>query len=1048
MKNILRVFATIFFSVLWGSSGFAGTTILTTHTIKVEIAWLTDTAKATAHTHKPNQCEINAVVSVFATNGWTVQIEWGDEITETDINKTIDFSSKTNTFDSNAGTWHDLEVAHRHHAENSGWHFVLFGHNQSGDGVFTTSSGRAELPGDEFIVTLGSFENQVGTPWDRAATFMHELGHNLGLHHSGDQDESVVGQYKPNYASIMTYRYQLLGVKSGMQCQGLAIGVPTLKNLDYSHGTLTQIDENALVEANGIGYGGVDWDCSGKICGTVSQDVHDRGSGTFFTNWCGNSGIKTLLNDYDDWGHITDIASPAPAGVEFNQEVVSCATFETLNQFNCAYPGSQPDPCAAEPTSPPPSLDVVFIMDVTGSTGDLLPQWKAAMPGVVARIQSKFPQARFGLASHLDFPFDDHSLTGEYAYRLESPLDSNLAPMLTALSNLTNGDGLDEPESQYEAIYQALTGSGRDLYGDGSFSDQGDIQPCSMNYLPGNRIIIVHFTWPPLFHDRDLEPDYPFPGSQPVAGRTLTIATLLEKHATYFGLANISSTISNATSRQSGKKISPQNFSMLASNQMQELADTTGGVVLYAGGDLSGLSTAIDSVVKTIETNVSYRTISAESLALAVDAKGKLQAVKPKADKDEFCVKLEDTISAPVNGLHIEFSEKLLTGTFSTTPSETSAVADVKGQKWDIKFASSIDSGMVVTVCGFGDKGQLQKVSKFWWVFNGSRVGRIQKDAFFTKNLPRLPMPNLHNLGEELFARGGFPGGLKIGLGGPHSVVLTSYNDVQKSLIKQHGKLFILDTLGPRCLDSTDHPHEPILKQLKNLPPDKQNNKLFAEQVAFKIAIAASQMRMIPIGLGELTYNDGTVDPLNGETLDSIVAQCDSFLTLCAVQNPLLNAEVFDSTIHKINTAFSGNVDTISFADSLVLKGVRLLSSAPFLHASGIVPKTIHTIRGYTNETPRVFKLYQNYPNPFNPTTKIEFDLPQPSVVTLKVYNVLGQEVRTLLDHQARKDGVQRVEFNAGNLASGVYFYRIIAEGTVKSGKQSFTDIKKMMLIK
>lgn len=1045
MESILRNFVTLFLAFGCVGFGFAETPAIAAKTIKVEIAWL----KATDHNHKPSQCEIDAVVSVFSANGWTLQIEWGNEIAETDVNRVMDFAGTNDRFDQTSGTWHDLEAANRNHPEGSGWHFVVFGHNYSIGGTSTTSSGLAELPGDEFIVSLGSFANQIGTPWDRAATFMHELGHNLGLHHSGDQDEVAVGQYKPNYASIMSYRYQLIGVKNGMVCQSLVTGTPPFNNLDYSHGTLAQLDENALAEASGIGYGGVDWDCSGKYCGIVSQDVHDQGSGNYFENWCSNSGSRTVLKDYNDWGHIADIAAAGVAA--FKQEVVSCAPVEVLSQFSCMYPSSQPDPCAAEPSPPKPSLDVVFIMDVTGSTGTLLPQWQTQMPNVVSAIQSKFPGVRFGLASSLDFPFDPYGAPGEYAYRLESPLSQDPAPMLTALSALGNGSGVDESESQYEAIYQALTGSGRDLNGDGNFSDPGEIQPCSMNYLSGNRIVLVYFTWPPVFHDRDVEPNYPYAGSQPVAGRTQTIATLSSKPVTFFGLVTSSSGSQQLTSPQTGKKVSAQP-SGIAVDQLQELADLTGGAVLNTGGDLSGLPAAIDTAINVIITNVPYRTFTPESLALASDSRGKHQAVKRKPNGVDFCLSVEKPDTQVANGLHMEFNIKISTGTLFTVPAYNSISSDATGRKWDIVFSNKIDSGTTVNVCGFGEKGRSQKVSSYWWTTGNVRVGPKQKNAFFTKNQLRVPMPDLHNVGEEVFAQGGFPTGLKIGLGGSHSVVLTSYKDVQKSLIKQRGKLYKLHTLGPRCLDSLDKPHKPILGQLKNLPPDKQDNELFAEQVALKMAIVASRMGKTPIGLGELIYDDGTANPLNGESLDSIAAQCDTFLTMCSLQNPLVTAEGLDSTIHKINSAFDGTVDTISFADSLVLKGVRLLSTAPFLRHGNISPKTIPMHRAYADAVPQKFNLDQNYPNPFNPTTTIEFSLPQASLVTLKVYSLLGQEVVTLLDHEGIEVGTQAVEFDGSNFASGVYFYRIMAERIADRDEGTnggaFVAWRKMVLLK
>ena len=88
---------------------------------------------------------------------------------------------------------------------------------------------------------------------------------------------------------------------------------------------------------------------------------------------------------------------------------------------------------------------------------------------------------------------------------------------------------------------------------------------------------------------------------------------------------------------------------------------------------------------------------------------------------------------------------------------------------------------------------------------------------------------------------------------------------------------------------------------------------------------------------------------------------------------------------------------------------------------------------------PTEFTLEQNYPNPFNPTTTISYSITQPGLVTLKVYNVLGQVVSTLVN-QEQNTGTYKVNFNASNLASGVYMY------TIQAGNSSLT--KKMLLMK
>jgi len=101
--------------------------------------------------------------------------------------------------------------------------------------------------------------------------------------------------------------------------------------------------------------------------------------------------------------------------------------------------------------------------------------------------------------------------------------------------------------------------------------------------------------------------------------------------------------------------------------------------------------------------------------------------------------------------------------------------------------------------------------------------------------------------------------------------------------------------------------------------------------------------------------------------------------------------------------------------------------------------------------TPKEFRLEQNYPNPFNPTTVIAYQLPVGSYVNLRVYNVLGQEVRALIDG-IQEAGFVSVEWNATNnsglsVPSGLYFYRLEAAGTDGHGK-SFVQVRKMLIIK
>jgi photosystem II stability/assembly factor-like uncharacterized protein len=96
-------------------------------------------------------------------------------------------------------------------------------------------------------------------------------------------------------------------------------------------------------------------------------------------------------------------------------------------------------------------------------------------------------------------------------------------------------------------------------------------------------------------------------------------------------------------------------------------------------------------------------------------------------------------------------------------------------------------------------------------------------------------------------------------------------------------------------------------------------------------------------------------------------------------------------------------------------------------------------IAGNSETVPCRYMLEQNYPNPFNPSTKINFAILKTALVTLKVYDMLGREVAMLVN-EFKQAGYYSLDFNASNLSSGIYFYKLQAN--------DFTDIKKMVLVK
>ncbi len=194
-------------------------------------------------------------------------------------------------------------------AKANAFNYTVFAHNQSGTG--NRSSGCAEVPGNDSLITLGSFGGSVsghtggvGTTAQQAGTAMHEWGHNRGLRHGGGDNVNC----KPNYASVMNYNRQLGSPLSN---------VP----VDYSRQQLLTLNEATLTEAAGVGgFGGqiafgppvgippratvvsgagaVNWNRDGDSTDVVSQDINQLAS-----LGCAASPGE-VLEGYDDWANI------------------------------------------------------------------------------------------------------------------------------------------------------------------------------------------------------------------------------------------------------------------------------------------------------------------------------------------------------------------------------------------------------------------------------------------------------------------------------------------------------------------------------------------------------------------------------------------------------------------------------------------------------------------------------------------------------------------------------------------------------------------------
>lgn len=362
----------------------------------------------------------------------------------------------------------------------------------------------------------------------------------------------------------------------------------------------------------------------------------------------------------------------------------------------------------------------------------------------------------------------------------------------------------------------------------------------------------------------------------------------------------------------------------------------------------------------------------------------------------------------------------------------------------------------------------------------------------------RRQMPNWANLISEVVIQGGFQpgasegdvaGGMVVGVShmipsgfnkwkpNPDSSALrcwvrltrwsfsrnagVGYTILQRTLEDRTG----IHTGPARGFDATGVPGDPnrraLVKQQLKLFPRKHSNKLFAELLALKVNIAASQLGKIPVGFGELIFDvDGNLcDDLS---VREIGAKGDHMMTYWQ-QYSQAQFDSLYSAISVINRAFNGPLDTLSFEadEELVLDGAVTLAEVPFLKPGTeppirLAPTTRLTELEEESEfedgefeegtAGPVAKLYQNYPNPFNPSTTVSFRLQESAHVTLRIFNVLGQEVRTLASNEYLEEGFHVVEFDARDLSSGVYLYQLVIDG--ETSGMLILPVGRMVLVK
>ncbi len=307
-----------------------------------------------------------------------------------------------------------------------------------------------------------------------------------------------------------------------------------------------------------------------------------------------------------------------------------------------------------------------------------------------------------------------------------------------------------------------------------------------------------------------------------------------------------------------------------------------------------------------------------------------------------------------------------------------------------------------------------------------------------------LNKPNEGNVRDSVFGRGAFATGLVIGIDRRDSNRSYGWEYFTRSFYVRNA---LPQNGTPRPFDFIFD--RKFVNRLRNPSVYRYDNRLAGELLALRINIAASDVGITDAGLGDLLYRDTSETPnvLHNRSLRNLAAAVDSMLTYWSRYRGI-NYTSLASILASINTTFAGVFDTTS-TSPLRIPSMKALFSVSHL-IPGTDPPTMlppFTRQDVEESVPEGFALMQNYPNPFNPITTIEFNLNEPSVVSLKIYNTLGQEIAALIDNVVADEGRQVIDFDASMLPSGVYFYRLVADPVSASGKLT-SYVKKMILLK
>jgi hypothetical protein len=462
---------------------------------------------------------------------------------------------------------------------------------------------------------------------------------------------------------------------------------------------------------------------------------------------------------------------------------------------------------------------------------------------------------------------------------------------------------------------------------------------------------------------------------------------------------------------------------------------------------------------KQVKSPGLYRTFTMDSLATPI-------AVKKKPFEIQSSFTFTNESGTSIDRIVIYFMQPVVSILQYDPFTDASSIDDFS-KVWELTGAT-LEDGESADIVATGEKPRVLLLSRIDLYFEDGfvKTQRVKKqDQPFASSV-LYDLPNTANVRDEVFRRQPFTlsGGLIIGIPRPDSAkyyawaVISKSSDLKCSLMDKSGyqsnrpKGFTVFENGNKVTGMQKHP----------LTPSKYNNCLYGELITLKMNIAASDLGITPDGFPDLLFDEDE-NPLSGLQVRDIAAYADSAMTYWR-NRPKEQYDNLYATIHEINAAFTGSIDTICYTDELCLTGIdpdpdmtylseiaganhmKLLRGGAKRHHDN----PDNSISGMS-AVPLAFALNQNYPNPFNPSTVISFILPVQSLVTLKIYSIIGQEIAALYEGELLNEGPQSAVFDGSRFASGTYLYKITAQqldADHHGNLQYVMDTKRMLLVK